>query len=491
MGQEIVYCAECQRRMLGADFDHGQAFQIGNRLVCSTCAASVLPTLDLPDRERLLKQMFKATRDRRSTSSSTAALPSVRAPLATDRSAAGRKTTRTIPVLRPPGAASAAGVRPRQVPALLLATFIVTAGLVFLVWIATGKSRPEPADPGDRTAVRGPRTPAAPPPAAVPAPDPQESAARDAIRRAELFQERSPGDADGIVRQWESAAASAERTSLGADARGRLATARRHRQEAFDRELAALDDQATALLGKNDYKAAWDVYKAASTRHDHPDWEFAIDKRIRETYQAASRQLPPQKTQAAAAVRRKDSAAVREARDRVVAWGFPELVAELDRAIATAASETSPDPAADPGPPWTPILHGRWSEELVKANCGWALEDGALVSSGEGIRSARTWTDYASGEFRIRFEISGTTYLFFNVRQGAEGFYEVALNKVALAALSAGEHVITITLREGPVTAALDGAPIPVLTHGNPRTGALQFSPARGRLKVTSIEYRP
>jgi hypothetical protein len=489
MGQEIVYCAQCQRRVTGAEFDRGQAFQIGNHLVCSTCAAALLPTLDLEDRERLLKQMFKATRDRRSTS--TASLPSVRAPLAADRSAASRKTTRTIPVVKPPSTASVRAVRPNPVPTFLLATVIGAACLLFILWVGSGKSASKAPDAEEMTATRVPRKPPPPPTPDLPAPDPRETAARDAIHRAEVFQERSADDLDGIVRQWESAAKAADRTSLGADARSRLATAQRRRQESFDRELSALDEKARSFFGKNEYKPAWDVYKSASTRHDHPDWEFAIEKRIRETYQAVSRQLTPLKSQAAAAARKKDSAALRDVRERVIAWGFPELVAELDRAIATAATEASPDPGADAGPPWTSILKGRWIDELIKANCGWKMEDGALVSFGESVRSARTWTDYASGEFRIRFEILGTTYVFFNIRQGAEGHYEIALNKHALSELPPGEHVLVITFREGPVTATLDGAPLPVINDRSPRTGALQFSPSRGRLKVTSIEYRP
>jgi hypothetical protein len=490
MGQEIVYCAQCRRRIAGVEFDRGEAFQIGNRLVCSTCAAAVMPSLDLKERDRLLQQMFRATRDRRSTSS--ASLPSVRAPLAADtprRMSTRKTTTRSIPLAKPPPAPAAAP-RPSALPTFLLAAFIGASAVIFLLFLSSGKRAP-PAD--DTLATRPVRMPPAPP-VAGPAPsaaDPREVAARDAIHRAELFQERNPQDADGGVRQWEQAEKAAARTSLLGEARAKLDLAKRRRTELYDRELAALDEQARGLIARGEYKAAWDVYRGAQTRHEHPDWEFSIEKRTREAYQAAAKQMSTLKAQAAEAVRRKDSATVREVHDRVAGWGFPELGAELDRAIAAAASEPSPASPEDAGPPWISLLKGRWIDELVKANCGWKLEDGALVGSGEQIRPARTWDDYASGEIRIRFEISGSTYVFFNVRQGGDGSCMVALERRHLESIAPGEHVIVITFRQGPVTATLDGKPHPVQIVRTPVTGALQFCPAKGRLKVLSIEYRP
>jgi hypothetical protein len=487
MGQEIVYCVQCQRRITGAEFDIGQAFQIGNNLVCSTCAAAVLPSLDLTERDRLLQQMFKATRDRRSTS--TASLPSVRAPLA-QKNADARKTTRSIPLVKTPLPRPAVLPRANPVPTFIAATFIGAAFVMVLIWVGSSKSAPPP-EPQEAVRTRVPARTALPSAAEAPAPDPRESAARDAVRRAEIFQERSPQDADGAVRLWEAAVKLADSTPLAGDVRVRLAAAQRRRQEAFERELTTLDEQALVPLGKHDYKGAWDVYKSATGRHDHPDWEFALEKRTRETYQAASKQLPALKSQAADSARKRDSAALREARERVVSWGFPELVSELDRAIATAAAEAPPETPAEPGPPWRSLLKGRWIDELVKANCGWKMEDGALVGEGDSVRPARTWEDFASGEIRVRFELSGTTFLFFNVRQGADGHTGVDLDRRTIESMGSGEHVVVLTFRQGPVTATLDGNPISVQRVRNPTTGALQFCPAHGRLKVRTIEYRP
>src|SRR5437868_501692 len=147
MGQEIVYCGRCQRRIVGAEFDNGQAFQIGNNLVCSTCAAELLPTLELKDRERLLKDMFKSTRDRRSTS--TASLPAIRSAPPGDRGMSSRKSTASIPVLKtpPPFPARPAPTRRSPVPMFLLAAFVGGGFLLLVFWMLSGNGASE-SNPG-------------------------------------------------------------------------------------------------------------------------------------------------------------------------------------------------------------------------------------------------------------------------------------------------------------------------------------------------------
>src|SRR5689334_6996117 len=131
MGQEIVYCFQCQGRILGADFERGQAYQLGQRFVCSGCAAAVLPTLPLKERERLMADMFKATRDRRTTSSSSLPVP--------DRAVERRKSTGRIPVVkRPPPPSGPA-------PQILWAGGAAAAAvLVLVLWVALGSGTPPP-----------------------------------------------------------------------------------------------------------------------------------------------------------------------------------------------------------------------------------------------------------------------------------------------------------------------------------------------------------
>src|SRR6185369_9949178 len=92
MGQEVVYCFKCQKRITSTDFTKGQAYQVENNFCCSSCAVVVLETLPPKAKEQLLAKMFKATHDREAasvSSSKTSANPgassTARIPHATPR----------------------------------------------------------------------------------------------------------------------------------------------------------------------------------------------------------------------------------------------------------------------------------------------------------------------------------------------------------------------------------------------------------------------
>jgi len=458
MGQEIVYCFQCQGRILGADFERGQAYQLGARFVCSSCAAAVLPTLPLKERERLMADMFKATRDRRPTSSSS--LP------VSDRVAEGRKTTGRIPIVkRPPPS-------PRPAPQALwaggAAVAAVAAAMLLVLWAASGP-RSSPPPPSANLPVVPPRP--LPPP--VPAPDPRTAVAREAMGKAESFGTSHPKDVEGAVREWEAAVKASENTGYSRDAGLKLADAVRRRGEAFARELADLESEARGPLAAEDYKKAADLYKSAASRHAHPDWSFALEKKAGEVFQSASRQL---------ATLQEKPAELKQFRARVEKWGYPELLADFNQAVERAAAE---------GPPWTSMLRGKWIEKLVKDDCGWAWDGDALVNTKDNPRPARTWEDYENGEFRIRFEVVRSTYAFFAVRQGDNGACLVQILRPVLESLPGGEHVLVITFRGPTVTSTLDDKPMTVEVLKRPTAGAIQFCPGTGKYRITSIEYRP
>lgn len=52
VGLEFFYCFECGTRIQGGDFRKGQAFWVGNRPACGSCAARALPPAP-PPRRRL------------------------------------------------------------------------------------------------------------------------------------------------------------------------------------------------------------------------------------------------------------------------------------------------------------------------------------------------------------------------------------------------------------------------------------------------------
>ena len=45
MGQEIVYCHNCQTRLLGSDFEKGKAFKVGGKAYCGPCSKSLLDSM--------------------------------------------------------------------------------------------------------------------------------------------------------------------------------------------------------------------------------------------------------------------------------------------------------------------------------------------------------------------------------------------------------------------------------------------------------------
>src|SRR6476619_7292973 len=60
MGNEIVYCRNCQTRLLNSDFERGAAFKIDGIASCDKCSADVLKLLP-PDRlQEFLRQTAKS-----------------------------------------------------------------------------------------------------------------------------------------------------------------------------------------------------------------------------------------------------------------------------------------------------------------------------------------------------------------------------------------------------------------------------------------------
>lgn len=79
MGQEILYCFNCQERITSADLDSANALRFGNRVACKKCVPDLIATLNPQERKELVARVQSATTDRRSGSglTSRAARPAV------------------------------------------------------------------------------------------------------------------------------------------------------------------------------------------------------------------------------------------------------------------------------------------------------------------------------------------------------------------------------------------------------------------------------
>ncbi len=160
MGHEIVYCFKCQNRLLGSDFERGQAFRIGTQVACPQCARSLLTHLPDPDAEleRLKQQAV------RKSSGSTAKIPLVR-PSSSDSTARLRPLPRAAERSAPPAKSSA--------PLLMGAGVATLVVLGVLVAVLSSGSKPPPRVADDNVSVTGT---SAPKPPAQPSPAPSFSA---------------------------------------------------------------------------------------------------------------------------------------------------------------------------------------------------------------------------------------------------------------------------------------------------------------------------
>jgi len=338
MGQEILYCYKCQRRIVGAEFAKGQAYQFGNHISCSSCAAELLPTLASKEREQLLAQMFKATRDRQSTSS--AALKAASPPAKTRQ-----RTTAHIPIIRPRSASAAGSPEP--------ALWWGLGGGIAVIVIAAfallgGKEEVGPAPPALTERARRESPPPAPPPESALEARRRESALA-ALRKARDYSEAHREDLEGQIRAWEEAVLASEKTAVFEDVKRELAQ-RVGRRETIAKGLAELEAQARPKLASEEFKSASDLFQAARGRHEAKEWTGPIDRRIREIHDLAVQTGASLREKAMAAQERRATAEVRETLERIARFGYPEVERESRQAVDSVVPPAAPDPPRETGP---------------------------------------------------------------------------------------------------------------------------------------------
>ncbi|HLY10132.1 MAG TPA: hypothetical protein VKW04_12565, partial [Planctomycetota bacterium] len=148
MGQEIVYCYQCQTRLLGSEFDKGLAFRVGAQVSCSECVRGLFSSLPPAQIDAEIARLKGAQVTKRGgTSSRVPAVPS-----------SGPDSSAKIRLLPAPPAAPV-GLR-SKLP-LLLGGAAIAGGLILTLALSMSSGRPPaPAadDPPPPTA--GPKPPA-------------------------------------------------------------------------------------------------------------------------------------------------------------------------------------------------------------------------------------------------------------------------------------------------------------------------------------------
>ncbi len=470
MGQEIVYCFKCQKRILGTEYAKGQAYLVENQACCSACAFKVLETLPQKARDELLIKMQKSTQERQSkTSGALKAMPST-----PSRSSTGR-----IPILAsPPG-----DIRPRvagrpQAPTMLVVGIALgVLGLVLLiVLLSGGTSTPPPRPPESNQKPSQSRSPLPP---GDPGPSPQEKRraenAKRAVAKARDFEQARPKDFEGQAREWRAAIAEAESTGYEAEVRRELEKTVARAKDAAAQELMEFERLVRAPLGRREFKSALGLVDQARTKHPSSDWTAVLDRLDHEIRDTAARLFGELKEKAIAARDQGAKAQVEAAKADLVKWGFEEYVLELNSALALA---------------WRPIFDGKTTTFLGNLSAPyWKVVDGALMKSTEADQSGQSGVDYGDGEFRFRFTMQGGTQVYFAVRQG-NGWCRVVFSRPQIQSMGPGEHELIFTCKGSQVSAALDGNPTPVEQNTVLKLGRIQFNVKDGAFRLLALDYR-
>jgi hypothetical protein len=336
MGQEILYCFRCQTRIVGADFAKGAAYQVGNNVSCSKCAKELLNTLPPKDRENLIAQMFKATQERKSGSTSMS-LQALGAPLSSS------STRMKTAAPNPPSERRKSGDTARRLWSQQSRHSMRFAGLgvlllavVLLVMLSSGGKQ---APTGVSTKILQPTTEAR-----TPAPE------HDEVRKAREFARTHPEDIEGQLAAWRGALLAVDRTPGADAAQKELERLLILQKDAVKNALQVLDVQARPYLAGEEFVAAADILRAARSRFTAPEWTLAVDRKIDEARRSAEALLPALKVKAADAQRTGAADEIRAIQARVRKWGHPDLARELDAAIADATKPADPNPVPAPAP---------------------------------------------------------------------------------------------------------------------------------------------
>jgi hypothetical protein len=113
-------------------------------------------------------------------------------------------------------------------------------------------------------------------------------------------------------------------------------------------ELREIDEKIKTGLAREEFRSLAELLAAARQRRMTADWLSEIDLRIPQVEARARRSAQPLRDQAIEAHRKGNAAEVKGLRDRIAAWGFPSIVDDFDKALATPVAP--PLPPVDPGP---------------------------------------------------------------------------------------------------------------------------------------------
>ena len=329
MGQEIVYCAGCQNRLTGAEFDSRKAFKVGDQCWCADCARK--QGIKLPPEEPKAKPAKTApatAAQRRSVSGSEAGL------------------TPLDPLAPGSGAEEEA---PRSTRALLIGGLAVggVVLIVVLLLLLGGGGAPE-EDPGSGLGANDAKTSDAP--AGKPAPPSPQDPLKALLDGAYQFASTHPRDFDGQINGFKRVADRVAGTPHAAQVQHALEEVSENQRRAIAEESRALADRQRPLLDREEFSRAQALIREARRAMKSGDWTRLLANREREVVEAAEAAYAPVEREAIEAQRRGATVEVNALRRRVNAWGRNDLLVRLDRALAAVKAGKPPKAGAKPVP---------------------------------------------------------------------------------------------------------------------------------------------
>lgn len=462
MGQEIVYCFKCRKRLIGADYAKGLAFQLENKSCCSSCAVKVLDTLPPKDKELLLGKMFKSTHEHQSGPSRANKGGSGTAPSA---------STRRIPTSPGPTPLRRKASAPKPG---FLGIAAVTLAAIALVVVLFSRSTPQISAPTQ-----------SPPPSTVtpiPKASPSESdkkhgaAAREALRKAHAYAQANPKDFEGQAREWRVAVLDAERTEFAEDARRELEKTQVRAKGAATQELADFGRDWRTRADQKEFKAAAELLDGERRRRTAGEWVLALERLDRELKEAVARAFSSIKEKAVAARDRGAQGELDALKAEVARWGLPEYVTALETALEL---------------PWRSIFDGGTLKGFPSAiGNAWRVQDGLLIHDNEIDNAAITNEEFGDGEIRFRFHVNGVSMLTLKFRVSGEGYADIEFRNQDVVDLQGAERELILTARGGVLSATLDGKPRPLRMSGQPRAGRVQFNSQGGSFRIKALDFR-
>lgn len=364
MGHEILYCWKCRTRILGADFETGGAYQVGDRAACSACAAEFLTTLAPKDRERLLARMLKATQDR--------------------GAAQDRRPRTRAPEKRP-------GSRWLLVVGAGVAAFILAVGGTVL-W---SRAHPE-----------APTTPS------------RDVEARAALARAREAARDTQADFARVLALWQDAVWASEGSPLAKEARDEFLLVATN--------PARMEAHLASLARKEEFAKAFGFLAEARARRSDSDWHARVDRMKAELLDSSQKLYSGLLEKAVDAKGRGAAVEVKAIEERVHQWGLASFDEQLKKDLASVGSASGSRPVGDDG--LVCVEAENYHRIVERPKFAWAkvnapagfLGTGAMATPDHHLQVDENYVEESPRlDYKINFRKPGTYTVWVRVFNGS------------------------------------------------------------------------